>query len=804
MPPGADHQSHAWQRPSADRPTDHQDRRLAPYRGPAADPRAGARPVRDTTWAETLYPTRIPEPQPGLLDVWKAIRRSRWHGIALAVSVWALVAVFLVVVPPRYKSSTVLLIDTGALAAIAETYAATDDAVSPFGLPKLANQAVILETSVQIADSATARLLRAVPVARLEELGLPVERAEIAEWLAEGAITIVAGDGKESADVIEVVASAPDATLAAQVSNLYAESYLSMIAQAVAGQREAALVQQRENVANASAEVASLDQQLGQFLRENGSLSIEQEAALAAGRLSELRGSLDDARIELSTHTARLSSLEGELDGLDFDRLAERIASSAEEEIAATHRQLAQIEISLEQFYAKNPELRQDPSGSRQVTELVNDARVLRDKLDLLSERYVQEIVATGGIDLAGDSEGRTYILNLRRQIAEERVAVRAAEARVRAIQGRISAYENSQTRYSDQSVTLAQLTRNKQAAETRLTSEIDRLATLQSDQTADYARRIAAAEVPEDAAFPNTAVIAVIGLMLGLLAGGGGAFARTRLLGRVYEAADLKPAGVMLGGMLPDLSRAAKRAAGADGKVWVGSRGMDATVVLASAPNSAEAAMVRKYALGLSSRTPGGGTIVFTSADSGVGKSLTVANVGCALALAGYQTLIVDADPYRQGLTRASGLSAACRLDAISGLFPDQGGLDRFPGALQLLFGLQLTARESANLEPALIARLVDAVSHYRQHFDFVLVDTPPVAASAIAAGLAPFAQRTVGVVGSGKTRRELLTMAVGELRTQGVELSELLLNRVRGHEDEAFGFAYSEAHRYYNGGPT
>ncbi|MFT5141936.1 MAG: succinoglycan biosynthesis transport protein ExoP [Rhodothermales bacterium] len=733
-------------------------------------------------------------------EILRKLHRKRWLGLMVCAVIWGIAVAVMVFVPSRYNSSTILLLDTALMEQTVQQYANADDVISAFGLPKVANQAALLRSVPEIAENAATRMLTDLGPAELAPL--PYQAPDkLAEWLRETAIVITSEAGKDQADLIRIEATAPGPMLAAAISTTYSDSYMTLMREAVARQRESALAQQRARVEDVVNELNGLDEQLRLFWQENGGVSIEQDAQLAGSRISDLQISLDNARISYSTHSATLESLEEELGDMDLESLADRVASSVESEIAATQLQLTSTELILEQFYSKTPALRANPESSEQVLKLVTDVAGMRERLDILSERFVNEVMATGGVDLARDPEGRAYVLGLRRQIAQERVAKRAAEAQISAINSRLAAFQNSRTRYSEQSVSLTQIQRGRQLADDHLKTEIDRLGDIQVNQPADFVKRIQAAVAPSNPAFPNAKLVVIGGFLLGILLGGGVAYGWAAIDGSVHEAEDLAGFGIPVRGTLPDLSRVVRKLAGREAQVNVGSRMVSSHLVVIHAPQAAEAALIRKYALGLVARTPSGGTILFTSADMGAGKTTLTANVGAALGLAGFRVLVIDADIFRPGQMETLGLTSRSALDVETGSFGPGGGVEQLGGMMQLLFGLTLRARIPADAEAQTAQAAVHLAQFYGQHFDYVLIDSPPTSASSIAASIGRFAHSRILVIGAGKTPRELVAMSLSELQSMGASPTEMAINRLDMSAPTAARKAYQQAEAYYSG---
>jgi capsular exopolysaccharide synthesis family protein len=171
---------------------------------------------------------------------------------------------------------------------------------------------------------------------------------------------------------------------------------------------------------------------------------------------------------------------------------------------------------------------------------------------------------------------------------------------------------------------------------------------------------------------------------------------------------------------------------------------------------------------------------ILITSPVEGEGKSLTVANLGTALARAGLKTIIVDANlrsPTQDilfGLPRSGGLtevlqSAQLQLDG-------RVKNSRIEN-LQILTSGNLALARPELLGPAHMSQLLSTLS---DHADIVLCDTPETVTVADTPLLANQADGVLLVIDAGSTRRETSLQAVYNLEQAGANLMGFALNRV------------------------
>ncbi len=124
---------------------------------------------------------------------------------------------------------------------------------------------------------------------------------------------------------------------------------------------------------------------------------------------------------------------------------------------------------------------------------------------------------------------------------------------------------------------------------------------------------------------------------------------------------------------------------------------------------------------------------LVVANQKGGVGKSVTVHNLGAALAEQGYRVLLIDLDP-QGGLTASLGIdSFSVRRSAYSLLAHDQTSLARVVVHVGGTMALIPASIDLASTEVILgtgrsvVFRLRQALAHSRIPFDFIVIDTPP-----------------------------------------------------------------------------
>ena len=200
------------------------------------------------------------------------------------------------------------------------------------------------------------------------------------------------------------------------------------------------------------------------------------------------------------------------------------------------------------------------------------------------------------------------------------------------------------------------------------------------------------------------------------------------------------------------------------------------------------------------SSAEDGVHTVVVTSAGPGEGKSLFSSNLSVSLAQAGQRVLHIDADMRRPrvheifDVTQEPGLSnllvgdckpsEAVRKTVVKNLCVLPAGM--IPPNPAELLGSKRCAEYLATLG---------------EHFDWVILDSPPVLAVADASVLANGASGVIFVVGADQTSRHTAKAAVDQLHAVQAHVIGAVLNRADVDRNPYYYSTYyrKEYSRYY-----
>jgi capsular exopolysaccharide synthesis family protein len=282
------------------------------------------------------------------------------------------------------------------------------------------------------------------------------------------------------------------------------------------------------------------------------------------------------------------------------------------------------------------------------------------------------------------------------------------------------------------------------------------------------------------------------VAVILGLLVGVGLALGFEHLDNTFKTPEDVKEhLQVPFLGMVPDVGL--KTTGGA-------ARGPNASYVLKN-PNSAlaDAYRVLRTNLIFTSAETTGRVILVTSASPGEGKTTTLANLATALAQNGAKVLAVDADLRRPTLNHHFGLQKTPGLsDLIVGKAAASQAIQSTKvNGLQLLPCGYQPPNPAELLGSPMMKQILEAI---RAHYDWVLIDAPPLLAMADAPVLCALVEGVVLVLAAEAATKPAVMRAIDQVRSVGGKITGVVLNRVNLERNSYYySQYYGEYYRSY-----
>ncbi|MDG5813620.1 polysaccharide biosynthesis tyrosine autokinase [Chitinispirillales bacterium ANBcel5] len=171
--------------------------------------------------------------------------------------------------------------------------------------------------------------------------------------------------------------------------------------------------------------------------------------------------------------------------------------------------------------------------------------------------------------------------------------------------------------------------------------------------------------------------------------------------------------------------------------------------------------------------------TIVLTSASPGEGKSLTASNLSMAYAKMGKRTLLVDTDLRRPVQHKIFNLK---RENGLTSLFLENTNYEKVIKKTDLDNLSIITAGVFTPNPSELIGsqKMTQLIETFKENFDIVLFDTPPVIAVTDPALLGTKVDGVLLVIKSQCTDRQLVGRAVKSFSNIGVDVNGAVLNNI------------------------
>jgi polysaccharide biosynthesis transport protein len=189
--------------------------------------------------------------------------------------------------------------------------------------------------------------------------------------------------------------------------------------------------------------------------------------------------------------------------------------------------------------------------------------------------------------------------------------------------------------------------------------------------------------------------------------------------------------------------------------------------------------------------------TIIITSSAPEEGKSTVALYLAATLSKGNARVLLIDGDMRRPSLHRHFGLPAGPGLaELLNGEVPSADV--RFPEGLENLALLPAGAAKRNPGDLVLSPAWPQFLASVNSQFDFILVDTPPVAATDDAAALAPKADGVLFVVRALSTSARMARGALDVLRRRHARVLGLIFNRAESSPCER-QYYESYAHAYH-----
>lgn len=190
--------------------------------------------------------------------------------------------------------------------------------------------------------------------------------------------------------------------------------------------------------------------------------------------------------------------------------------------------------------------------------------------------------------------------------------------------------------------------------------------------------------------------------------------------------------------------------------------------------------------------------TILITSTSENEGKSTISAKLAKSLAESGKKTLLIDADMRKSELLKNSskkneivGLS-----NVLSGLSPlEEAVFNTQDENFDVIFAGHYSAMAVELLENG---KLKNALEVFREQYDYIIIDTPPVGMVIDAAVISAMCDGAIFVVADCKTSRKMAREAKRQIESSGCKILGAVLNSTE-KSTGTYEYKYYKKKGYY-----
>jgi len=753
----------------------------------------------------SVEPSR--ESQPGLLaqiqHYWHMLLKWKWTAFLFFAAAVAAAVIYSLSLTPVYTASgTVWIEDNPNILPFED--------VQSFGAgSNLQSHARLLRSRTLAADTIEKLKLYENPdfVGKVKKGAAPPDPADpiFRERLTESLLENVTVTAGERSRLVDVRFSSRNPKLAADVLNALFDGYIEMMVRKRYAASEQATAFLNSQIAELRTEIEGKERELNEYGAKRDILPLTAAEAPTVSRLGEVNKALTDATLErvnkLNVYNQLKAAPLGEVPNAPEGSLIQRLREQY---------------INLSRDYATRlttvrPEF---PAMQRLKSELDAATEALQNE--------TQNLIRNAYTDYQNALDKER---SLQRLLATQRTeAYRANSDSV--------VYNSLKIELDNKKALLEALSRRQ--SETDVSSRLKGLEALNVwiVDKADY---------PLRPAFPNKRKNVLIGLLIGLLGGVCLALGLEYLNNTVKTSKDVASAiGVPTLGSIPTFEseagpkgpaaevsriltmfrgrrekgegkrgRARRRRRGdiagglfdpAAANGAAGARGGRIDLIAVREPQSIQAESYRSIRTTLLVSSPPGKikTILFTSPLAKEGKSSTISNLGITLAEASKRVIIVDSDlrKPRQGRIFWNHSGNGPGLSRFLSSNMDPGEIIRpteIPN-LQLISSGPLPANP---IELLTSERMDALIGYLRQHFDFVLFDTPPVLAVSDALAMGQMADAIVLVARGGQTPVPALKQAKQKLDAHKLKCLGVILNGVDLLEQDGY---YARQYYHYS----
>ncbi len=546
--------------------------------------------------------------------------------------------------------------------------------------------------------------------------------------------------------------------LAAKIANTLAHEYinysLAMVREVARGSKE--FIESQIQIFGE--ELNNVEEQLRVYKERTGIFLLDESAKETISSLAEFEVAREQAVVELHEVQSSIGNLEAELSKDEatygaYKTMASFPTISKSPIIISLKDKLKELEIEKREMLIRG-------ATTGEITEIENKIAKTEDDLQKATEQ----------IALAGPSVNDPIFQSIISQIIKDETHAIALESRIDALNSIIARQNRRLKQLPEAEVNLAQLERQKMANEeiyTMLLGKLEESKIAEAMQISE-ARIIDIATTPDDPVEPKVRQNTILGFLLGLLIGIGGAFLLEYLDTSLKSSKEIEElTGLSVLATIPLIKDK--------------SRPQIPTI---DEPHSqiAEAYRILRTNVDFAATAKPIKTLLITSTLPQEGKTTTCINLGITVAQQGHKSIVIDCDFRRPMLHRYFRKYVRDNKHGLS---------DVLVGRLKLEDALVKSTTENLYFatsgtipsNPAELLgseKMLATLDTLKESFEYVIIDAPPALGVADARVLGKICDAILVVVMARKTSRDAVAEVKDELERSGEKIIGFVLNGV------------------------
>ncbi len=725
------------------------------------------------------------ERQVTLSDYLRVLYRGRWI-IVFAFAITAVTALILsFLISPIYEAKTTIMIEQdGGMQQ------------SLFGVSGYMERETEINNQVEILKS---RTLAEEVLAWLQESGAG-DRFSIIRALAEDAtrddavqtlrnnLTIVP---LRETDIIEIKYRAPSPQEAAHIANAYADQYYQRDLEISRGEISEVRHFLKEQLVNIQDALDTSEEQLREFKEQEKVAALSEETEALVKQLADFEGMYNEAATSRDASQKRLDYLQGELSKIR-STMVDDITQVSSPLIQELRQEIFNLEAIRAGFIAKG----YDEDFDKMVE--------IQSQIERTKAKMKEEAGKVVARDL-GPENPLAYSQDLIDRILSLQIEVSSLNAKARALYDVVREYESKLQSLPEKSLQLARLERAAKVNENiylMMREKFEEARITEAGQIG-MVRVIDSAKEPLGPIRPRKKLNLILGTIIGLGLGIGITLLVDYLDDSLKNIEDIERyTGLRVLGSIPEIK--------ADGKKKSPSKRpsesqeqevqkIASRMVTHFEPKSPVSEAYRTFRTNIQfarlDKPPR--TLLVTSAGPGEGKSTSVANLAITMAQMGTRTLLVDADLRRPVL---HSIFEQRKDVGLTNVLLGNTSLEEAIHELQvtnlsLLCCGTLPPNPSELLGSEAMKKLIE---RFKERYDVILFDSPPVVAVTDAAVLSTQIDGTILIISSGETTRNAVNRAKSLLNNVQALILGAVLNNVK-IEGRYGSYYYYYYYHYY-----